>query len=125
METKIVQWVHCDDKIREYNNKTKEKLQPIKDMKDKLGQEILSELDIQNKEKSDLPTFNIPALKTSITPQVSNTYEGYTNKFYKECFTEYLGSEEKADELIKFMKDRRKVEKKVSLKRDILMDLND
>jgi hypothetical protein len=35
METKIVQWVHCDDKIREYNNKTKEKLQPIKDMKDK------------------------------------------------------------------------------------------
>ena len=125
MDSKIVQWVQCDDKIKEYNNKTKTRIQPIKDMKDKLGQEIMTELDVHNKEKSDLPTFNIPTLKTSITPQVSNTYEGYTNKFYKECFTEYLGSEEKADELIKFMKDRRKVEKKFTLKREMLMDLTD
>ena len=33
METKIVQWVHCDDKIKEYNQKSKS----IKEMKDKLS----------------------------------------------------------------------------------------
>ena len=94
-------------------------------MKDKLSQEIMNEIDIQNKDKKSLPTFNIQSLKTSIIPQVSNTYENYTSKFYKECFTEYLGSEEKADELIQFMKSKRKVEKKYSLKRETLMDLND
>ena len=121
METKIVQWVHCDDKIKEYNQKSKS----IKEMKDKLSQEIMNEIDIENKDKKSLPTFNIQALKTSIIPQISNTYENYTSKFYKECFTEYLGSEEKANELIQFMKSKRKVEKKYSLKREILMDLND
>ena len=121
METKIVQWVHCDDKIKEYNKKSKS----IKEMKDKLSQEIMNEIDIENKDKKSLPTFNIQALKTSIIPQISNTYENYTSKFYKECFTEYLGSEEKADELIQFMKNKRKVEKKYSLKRETLMDLND
>ncbi len=125
METKIVQWVHCDNKIREYNDKTKDKLKPIKEMKDKLSQEILSELDVQNKGKSDLPTFNIQALNTSITPQVSNTYEGYTNKFLTECYREYFDSEEKAKDLLLFIKNKRKVEKKVSLKRNVLMDLND
>ena len=42
METKIVQWVHCDDKIKEYNKKSKS----IKEMKDKLSQEIMNEIDI-------------------------------------------------------------------------------
>jgi len=121
MDQKIVQWVHCDNKIKEYNDKSKS----VKEMKEKLNKEILDELDIKNKNKSELPTFNIQSLQTSITPQVSNTYENYTNKFYKECFTEFLNSEEKAIELMEFMKSKRKVEKKFSLRRDILMDLND
>ena len=36
-----------------------------------------------------------------------------------------FNSEEKAKELLTFMKGKRKVEKKYSLKRNILMDLND
>ena len=121
METKIVQWVHCDDKIKEYNDKIKK----VKEMKEKLGNNIMNDIEIQNKDKESLPIFNIQALKTSVIPQISNSYENYTTKFYKECFTEYLGSEEKADELIQFMKNKRKVEKKYSLKRETLMDLND
>ena len=44
----------------------------------------------------------------------SKTYENYTNKFYKDCFTEFLGSGEKANELIQFMKQKRKVEEKIT-----------
>jgi hypothetical protein len=124
METKIVQWVQCDNQLKEYNDKMKEKMKPVKDMRDKLSEEILQEIDIGNIDKSKIPTFNIQALNTSIVPTVSNSYEGFSNKFLHECFTEYFDSEEKAKELIAFMKSRRKVEKKYSLKREVLMDLN-
>jgi hypothetical protein len=124
METKIVQWVQCDNQLKEYNDKMKEKMKPVKDMRDKLSEEILQAIDIGNIDKSKIPTFNIQALNTSIVPTVSNSYEGFSNKFLQECFTEYFDSEEKAKELIAFMKSRRKVEKKYSLKREVLMDLN-
>jgi len=125
MESKIVQWVQCDDQIKEYNDKMKEKIKPVKEMRDKLGDEILQEINISHIEKSQIPTFNIQALNTSIVPTVNNSYEGYTNKFLSDCFTEYFNSEEKAKELLTFMKGKRKVEKKYSLKRNHLMDLND
>ena len=125
MESKIVQWVQCDDQIKSYNDKMKEKIKPVKEMRDKLSDEILQALNIDNLEKSQIPTFNIQALNTSIVPTVNNSYEGYTNKFLQDCFTEYFNSEEKAKELLTFMKNKRKVEKKYSLKRNILMDLKD
>ena len=123
MESKIVQWVQCDDQIKEYNDKMKEKIKPVKQMRDKLSDEILQEINISSIEKSKIPTFNIQALNTSIVPTVNNSYEGYTNKFLNDCFTEYFNSEEKAKELLTFMKNKRKIEKKYSLKRNHLMDL--
>jgi hypothetical protein len=125
MDQKIVQWVQCDNQIKEYNDKMKEKMKPLKEMKEQLEQEIIVELDVPNKEKSDLPTFNIQALNTSIKPQVNNSYEGLTNKFLTECFSEYFNSEEEAKKLLLFIKSKRSIEKKYSLRRDILMDLND
>ena len=125
MESKIVQWVQCDNQIKEYNDKMKEKIKPVREMRDKLSDEILQEINISNLEKTQIPTFNIQALNTSIVPTVNNSYEGYTNKFLLDCFTEYFNSEEQAKELLTFMKNKRKVEKKYSLKRNILMDLND
>ena len=124
MESKIVQWVQCDNQLKEYNDKMKEKVKPVKEMRDKLSEEILHEIDIGNVEKSQIPTFNIQAMNTSIIPTVNNSYEGYSNKFLNECFSEYFDSDEKAKELITFMKSKRKVEKKYSLKRELLMDLN-
>jgi hypothetical protein len=125
MDQKIVQWVQCDNQIKEYNDKMKEKIKPLKERKDKLEQEIIVELDVPNKDKSDLPTFNIQALQTSIKPHVNNSYEGLTNKFLSECFTDYFGSSEESKKLLLFIKDKRKVEKKYTLKRDILMNLKD
>ena len=123
MESKIVQWVQCDDQIKTYNDKMKEKIQPVKQMRDKLGDEILNELKIKDLDKTQIPTFNIQSMNTSIVPTVNNSYEGYTNKFLTECFREYFNSEEEAKKLLLFMKDKRKVEKKISLKRSHLMDL--
>ena len=123
MDQKVVEWVKCDDKIKEYNEKTKS----VRQTKDNLGSEIiqnlnLSDINEQTIDKQALPKFNIEALQTSVVTQVSNTYESYTTKFYKECFTEFLGSGEKADELIKFMKSKRKVERRITLKRDKLIN---
>jgi len=125
MDQKIVQWIQCDDKIKEYNEKCKS----VRQIKENLGTEILENLNLSDFngeaiDKQALPKFNIEALQTSLVTQVSNTYESYTNKFYKGCFTEFLGSEEKADELIKFMKSKRKIERKITLKRDKLIDLS-
>ena len=125
MDQKIVQWVQCDNQLKEYNDKMKGKMKPLKEMKEQLEQEIIVELDVPNKEKSDLPTFNIQALNTSIKPQVNNSYEGLTNKFLTECFSEYFNSEEEAKKLLLFIKSKRSIEKKYSLRREILMDLND
>ena len=125
MDQKIVQWVQCDNQIKEYNEKMKDKLKPLKEMKDKIEQEIIVELDVPNAEKSDLPTFNIQTLNVSIKPHVNNSYEGLTNKFLTECFSDYFGSEEEAKKLLLFIRDKRKVEKKFSLKRDVLMNIND
>ena len=125
MDQKIVQWVQCDNQLKEYNDKMKEKMKPLKERKDELEQEIIVELDVPNKGKSDLPTFNIQALNTSIKPQVNNSYEGLTNKFLTECFRDYFNSEEEAKKLLLFIKSKRSIEKKYSLRRDILMDLND
>ena len=121
MESKIVQWFHCDDKIKEYNDKCKS----IKDIKNKLGEEIMKDIDIQNKEKASLPIFNIQSLNTTIKPQINNSYDGLTNKFLTECYCEYFNSEEEAKKLLSFIKTKRKIEKKYSLKRETLMKIND
>jgi hypothetical protein len=123
METKIVQWVHFDNQIKEYNDKMKDKIKPMKEMKDKLSDEILKDINISEIDKSQIPTFNIQSMNTSIVPTINNSYEGYTNKFLTECFREYFDSEEEAKKLLLFMKSKRKVEKKISLKRSHLMDL--
>ena len=123
METKIVQWVQCDDQIKEYTDKMKEKIKLVKEKRDELSDEILNELKINDLEKTQIPTFNIQSMNTSIIPTVNNSYEGYTNKFLTECFREYFNSEEEAKKLLLFMKDKRKVEKKFLLKRTHLMDL--
>ena len=122
---RAVHWIQCDNKIKAYNEKCKS----VRQIKENLGLEILqslnlSEISEQSIDKQAVSKFNIEALQTSIVTQVSNTYESYTNKFYRECFTEFLGSEEKADELIKFMKSKRKVERKITLKREKLTDLS-
>ena len=117
MEQKIVTWVQYDNKIKEYNDKNK----LLRNERDKLMNEIIVNLNIENINKKDLPIYKIESLNTSIRPSKNKIYENYTNNFYKRCFTEYLGSSEKADNLIDFMRKQRKVEEKYTLKREDIM----
>jgi len=107
-QTSIIKWVQYDNKIKEYNEKCKK----LREERDKISSTMIDSVD-----KESLPTINITQMNASLTFQKSKTYENYTNKFYKDCFTEFLGSEEKANELIQFMKKKRKVEDKITLKR--------
>ena len=119
MEEKIVKWVQYDDKIREYNDKNK----LLKDEKDKLGVSIMQGLEIdETRNNKEMPQFKIESLNTRVLCHQSNNYEGLTNKFLAECFREYFDSEEKAKELLLFLKNKRQVNKKMVLKREYMMN---
>lgn len=113
-QTNIIKWVQYDNKIKEYNDKSKQ----LREERDKIGSSMIESVD-----KKSLPTINITQMNASLAFHKSKIYENYTNRFYKDCFTEFLGSEEKANELIQFMKKKRKVEEKITLKRGEYIEL--
>jgi len=120
MDQQIVTWIKYDNKIKEYNEASKK----LREERDKLGEFMVKEVESNDQiSKDNLPQYNITNLNSSLSFQNTKTYENYTNKFYTECFTEFLGSEEKAKELINFMKTKRKVETKITLKRGYLMEM--
>ena len=113
MEQNIVSWVRYDNKLKEYNEKCK----LLRKEKDKLSESILNSIDLTQDKKS-LPIYQISELNVSITPSKTKSYEGYTNKYLSECFTEYFKSEEEAAKLLSFLKQKRKIEEKCFLKRE-------
>ena len=120
MDQKVVTWVKYDDKIKEYSERVKK----LREERDKIGESMIEAVEKNDEiDKTNLPKYNITHMNSSVAFQQSKTYENYTNKFYEECFTEFLGSEDKARELLKFMKNKRKVETKITLKRGYLMEL--
>jgi hypothetical protein len=120
MEQQVVTWVKYDDKIKEYQERVKK----LREERDKIGESLIQSVETNEYiDKKNLPKYNITQMNSSLAFQQSKTYENYTNKFYEECFTEFLGSEDKARELLEFMKNKRKVETKITLKRGYLMEL--
>ena len=62
MENKILTWVQCDNKIKEYNDKSKK----YKDLKSKLCDEICSNLDL-----NENPVYKLEGLNITITPVIT------------------------------------------------------
>lgn len=120
MDQQVVTWVKYDDKIRAYTEASKK----LREERDIVGELMIQEVESNGEiDKKNLPKYNITHMNSSLSFQQSKTYENYTNKFYEECFTEFLKSEDKARELLEFMKNKRKVETKITLKRGYLMEL--
>ena len=120
MDQQVVTWVQYDDKIKEYGERVKK----LREKRDKIGESMIQSVEKNDEiDKKNLPKYNITHMNSSVAFQQSKTYENYTNKFYEECFTEFLGSEDRGRELIEFMKNKRKVETKITLKRGYLMEL--
>ena len=109
----IFEWIKIDDQIKKYN----EKIKLLRDKKDNISNKMINSLD----KNTPLPKYNITNMNTSLIFQNNKSYENYNDKFYKDCFTEFLDSEEKAIQLIKFMKEKRKIKHKITIKRDYLL----
>ena len=123
----IINWVQYDNKLKEYAEKSK----ILRNKKDEISTTILGKITIdENQPNKNLPQFAIEALNTKVMINRSNTYETMSNKFLIECFEEYFHNSMKqkeqeakdtAEELMKFIKSKRKIEKKIQLKRDYLI----
>ena len=120
MESAIVEWVHYDNKLKEYNEKSK----ILRDHKDKLKDHIFQQMDLgdpgNSQDTSQMPQFNIETLGTQVKIHPTKSYESLNYKFLTGCLREYFDSEEKTKEVLKFIQNKRKVSTTFSIKRDVL-----
>ena len=107
----VVQWIEYDNEIKQYNDKIKS----IKSEKSSLEVDILSHIE-NNDLKNNI--LNLPSYSSKLQYNSNKSYETMTNKFLLENFTKYFNDESKAKDLLEFLKNNRKFENKVSLKRN-------
>tara|TARA_B110000208_G_scaffold179648_1_gene228640 strand:+ start:304 stop:648 length:345 start_codon:yes stop_codon:yes gene_type:complete len=107
----VIQWVEYDNQIKQYNDKIKS----IKSDKSTLEVNILSHI-----ENNDLKNnvFNLSSYSSKLQYNSNKSYETMTNKYLLDNFTKYFNDENKAKELLEFLKNNRKFDNKVSLKRN-------
>jgi len=107
----IIKWMNHDMEIKKYNDKIKS----LKTEKNTLETNILSHIENNNLQNN---IFNLPAFSSKLQYNSNKSYETMTNKFLKDKFTKYFNNSEKAIELLEFLKNERKSENKVCLKRN-------
>ena len=122
IERNIVKWVHYDNKMKEYA----ERIKLLRKDRDSLSSGILDHLkcphDATNKQ---LPQFSIEALQTKVVCHKQKQYESLNYKFLTECLREYFQkdehtfeqSEEKAKDVMLYIRQKRGFEEKIILKR--------
>jgi len=124
LESNVVKWVHYDNKMKEYS----EKIKVLRQERDSLSLSILDNLDVPDQAKNkDLPQFSIDALQTKVMCHKQRNYESLNYKFLTECLREYFQkdqtieqSEEKAKDVLLYIRQKRGYEEKMILKRDRL-----
>ena len=124
LESNVVKWVHYDNKMKEYS----EKIKVLRQERDSLSLSILDNLDVPDETKNkDLPQFSIDALQTKVMCHKQRNYESLNYKFLTECLREYFQkdqtieqSEEKAKDVLLYIRQKRGYEEKMILKRDRL-----
>ena len=121
MESSIVQWVMYDDKLKEYAKKSKK----LREEKDKLSQEIFTT--IPEGTTKELPQYviNSDSMNTRVLCHQYTNYESLSYKFLKESLLDYFhGKTEEpsaiTDDIIQYIRSKRKKEIKRILKRDDL-----
>jgi hypothetical protein len=106
----VVKWIEYDNEIKKYNDKVKS----IKSEKSTLEVDILTHIENNNFKNK---VFNLQSYSSKLQYNSNKSYETMTNKFLLENFNKYFNDENKAKELLDFLKNNRKFENKVSLKR--------
>lgn len=115
LESNVVKWVHYDNKMKEYSDKIK----VLRQERDSLSLSILDNLDVPDQAKNkDLPQFSIDALQTKVMCHKQRNYESLNYKFLTECLREYFQEDEdKAKDVLLYIRQKRGYEEKVILKR--------
>jgi len=113
LEKEIVRWVHYDNKLKEYNEKSKK----IREEKSRIGDLILHSIPTDS---DSLPQFTIDALNANVSCHYQQKQEGLTYKFLQTCFDSYFNSKETSQDLLEFIKSKRSSEQTLSLKRETL-----
>ena len=118
IESNVVKWVHYDNKMKEYS----EKIKMLRQERDSLSLSILDNLVVPDETKNkDLPQFSIDALQTKVMCHKQRNYESLNYKFLTECLREYFQQdEEKAKDVLLYIRQKRGYEEKMILKRDRL-----
>lgn len=102
----IINWILLDDKIKKYNAKCKE----LKLLKNDYHDKIIDNLSDKNQE------FIIENKNMKIYVAKNSNYSSFTDKFLLNSFNEFFKDVEKAECLLRFIKEKRTVEEKFLLK---------
>lgn len=103
---KIVEWLKCDDKIRENNNQNKELRKKKKDV----------ELDIlEFMEKVNLPAFD--GQESRLRRSVTKVKSGLKKELIQKALLEYTKDIQQSSKMTDFILDKRQIVEKVKLTR--------
>tara|TARA_Y100000991_G_C21938522_1_gene334146 strand:+ start:753 stop:1106 length:354 start_codon:yes stop_codon:yes gene_type:complete len=107
----IKKWVMLEKKITNIKEEYNLKLKDYKDKKDNLENELTKFM-----KENELTDSIIKLPDGKIKYNETNISQPITYKFLKEIFTElYTGNNDKADEVINFIKQRRETKKNIKL----------
>ena len=106
----VINWVNYDNEIKKYSDK----LKVLRSEKNSFEGEIISY--IENNSLQD-NIFNLPSYSSKVQYNTNKSYETMSYKFLEDKFTKYFNDSGKASELLEFLKNERKCEHKISLKR--------
>lgn len=101
------EWNILDKKMDEYNLALKQ----LKEKKDKLEKVILEKMDM-----NDIDEFKFSNFRYSIGND--NNYTTLSYKYIKEKMTKLFKDEEKANKVIEYLKDERKIKKNKVLRKN-------
>ena len=110
LEDKIKSWVSLDNEYKRLNDKIKE----VRDKKNLLSDNIfidLEERQIQN------PTINISDGKLNVSDL--KVQSAITYKYLETCFKRFLKDDEKASELLEYVKNNRETNKVKQIKKNL------
>ena len=113
LQTSMYEWTETDDQIKNLNQQCSE----LRKKRDSLQTHVITMIQEHNLQDN---LFQIPTLQTNIAFKTHKTSETISFKFLEEKFNEYFSSPEECHALLQFLKDKRKHETSLVLKRSSL-----
>ena len=113
LQTSMYEWTQTDDQIKQLNQQCSE----LRKQRDNLQTHVITMIQEHNLQDN---LFQIPTLQTNISCKSHKTSETISFKFLEEKFNEYFSSPEECQALLQFLKDKRKHETSLVLKRSSL-----